>query len=145
MLQEEISVGPFGVTHLLIISNIEKAPCLRVARCPHNPTLTFKMHDYSLMADIARSQSRQRSTAGIFKNPPLIVLAGFGSEEKQLKLVTVMFQNIFSVIDVNTVKLSSCQRVMLLSYNKETKQIDFRHYYITLQLLGVSRRIRKFV
>lgn len=137
--------GPLGVTHLLIISSTENAPYLRVARCPHGPTLTFKINDYSLMADIARSQSRPRSTAGIFKNPPLIVLAGFGSEEQQLKLITVMFQNIFPVIDVNTVKLSSCQRVVLLSYNKDTKQIDFRHYSITLQPLGVSRRIRKFV
>lgn len=137
--------GPLGVTHLLIISSTENAPYLRVARCPHGPTLTFKINDYSLMADIARSQPRPRSTAGIFKNPPLIVLAGFGSEEQQLKLITVMFQNIFPVIDVNTVKLSSCQRVVLLSYNKDTKQIDFRHYSITLQPLGVSRRIRKFV
>lgn len=137
--------GPLGVTHLLIISSTENAPYLRVARCPHGPTLTFKIHEYSLMADIARSQPRPRSTVGIFKNPPLMVLAGFGSEEQHLKLITVMFQNIFPVIDVNTVKLSSCQRVVLLSYNKDTKQIDFRHYSITLQPLGVSRRIRKFV
>eukprot|EP01018_Ginkgo_biloba_P038109 Gb_33229 [translate_table: standard] len=137
--------GPLGVTHFLIISNTDNAPYLRVARCPHGPTLTFKVHDYALAADIARSQSRPRSPAGIFKTPPLIVLAGFGSEEQHLKLTTVMFQNIFPVIDVNTVKLSSCQRVVLLTYNKETKLIDFRHYAITLQPMGVSRRIRKFV
>lgn len=43
------------------------------------------------------------------------------------------------------VKLSSCQRIVLLNYNKETKLIDFRHYSIRLQPVGVSRRIRKFV
>lgn len=43
------------------------------------------------------------------------------------------------------VKLSSCQRIVLLSYNKDTKLIDFRHYSIRLQPVGVSRRIRKFV
>lgn len=58
--------GPLGVTHLLIISSTENAPYLRVARCPHGPTLTFKIHEYSLMADIARSQPRPRSTVGIF-------------------------------------------------------------------------------
>ncbi|KAH9320526.1 hypothetical protein KI387_015165, partial [Taxus chinensis] len=138
--------APLGVTHLLVVSNTDNAPYLRVARCPHGPTLTFKVHDYSLAADIARSQSRPKSSSsGIFKTPPLIVLAGFGSEEQQLKLTSVMFQNIFPVIDVNSVKLSSCQRILLLSYNKETKLIDFRHYAITLQPLGVSRRIRKFV
>lgn len=43
------------------------------------------------------------------------------------------------------VKLSSCQRILLLNYNKDTKLIDFRHYSIRLQPVGVSRRIRKFV
>ncbi|GLJ12761.1 hypothetical protein SUGI_0197250 [Cryptomeria japonica] len=138
--------APLGVTHLLVVSNTDNAPYLRVARCPHGPTLTFKIHDYSLAADIARSQSRPKSSSSaLFKTPPLIVLAGFGSEEQQLKLTSVMFQNIFPVIDVNTVKLSSCQRVVLLGYNKETKLIDFRHYAITLRPVGVSRRIRKFV
>jgi hypothetical protein len=32
-----------------------------------------------------------------------IVLSGFGSGEQHLKLTTVMFQNIFPAIDINTV------------------------------------------
>lgn len=81
-----------------------------------------------------------------------------------------MFQNMFPAIDINTVsleahdqdlfmpsvqgflllnlfqvKLSSCQRIVLLNYNKDTKLIDFRHYSIRLQPVGVSRRVRKFV
>lgn len=43
------------------------------------------------------------------------------------------------------VNLSSCQRIVLLNYDKETKLIDFRHYSIRLQPVGVSGRIRKFV
>ncbi|RRT61406.1 hypothetical protein B296_00021540 [Ensete ventricosum] len=43
------------------------------------------------------------------------------------------------------IKLSSCRRIVLLNYNNETKLIDFRHYSIRLQPIGVSRRIRKFV
>lgn len=46
---------------------------------------------------------------------------------------------------MSQVKLSSCQRIVLLNYNKDTKLIDFRHYSIRLQPVGVSRRIRKFV
>ncbi|CAL5433273.1 unnamed protein product [Camellia sinensis] len=53
-----------------------------------------------------------------------------------------MFQNIFPAIDVNTVKLSLCQRIVLLNYNKETKLIDFRHYSIRLQPVP---DLRKFV
>ena len=56
-----------------------------------------------------------------------------------------MFKNILPEIDINIAKLSSCQRIMLLNYNKETKLIGFRHYSIKLQPVGISRRIRKFV
>ncbi|KAL6500318.1 hypothetical protein OROHE_025684 [Orobanche hederae] len=137
--------GPMGVTHFLILSKTETAPYLRVARTPQGPTLTFKIHKYSLANDVIRSQLRPRSTKDLFKDPPLIVLSGFGTGEQHLKLATIMFQNIFPAIDINTVKVSSCQRIVLLNYNKDTKLIDFRHYSIRLQPVGVSRRIRKFV
>ncbi|CAM8974989.1 unnamed protein product [Rhodiola kirilowii] len=101
--------------------------------------------DYTLAVDVARSQLRPRCPADLFKNPPLIVLSGFGTGEQHLKLATIMFQNIFPAIDINTVKLSSCQRIVLLNYNKETKLIDFRHYSIRLEPVGVTRRIKKFV
>ncbi|XP_077231325.1 peter Pan-like protein [Tasmannia lanceolata] len=137
--------GPMGVTHFLMLSKTESAPYLRVARTPQGPTLTFKIHEYSLAVDVSQSQSRPRCPQELFKNPPLIVLSGFGTGEQHLKLTTIMFQNIFPAIDINTVKLSSCQRLVLLNYDKETKLIDFRHYSIRLQPMGVSRRIRKLV
>ncbi|KAL5795063.1 hypothetical protein ACOSP7_003657 [Xanthoceras sorbifolium] len=137
--------GPMGVTHFLILSKTEAAPYLRVARTPQGPTLTFKIHEYSLAIDIARSQLRPRCPQDLFKNPPLIVLSGFGTGDQHLKLTTIMFQNIFPAIDINTVQLSTCQRIVLLNYNKDTKLIDFRHYSIRLQPVGVSRRLRKFV
>ncbi|GAA0186135.1 RNA metabolism protein [Lithospermum erythrorhizon] len=137
--------GPMGVTHFLILSKTDSAPYLRVARTPQGPTLTFKIHEYSLASDIAKSQVRPRCPPDLFKTPPLIVLSGFGTGEQQLKLTTIMFQNIFPAIDINTVKLSTCQRIVLLNYNKETRLVDFRHYSIRLQPVGVSRRIRKFV
>ncbi|KAG6629652.1 peter Pan-like protein [Carya illinoinensis] len=137
--------GPMGVTHFLIISKTATAPYLRVARTPQGPTLTFKIHEYSLAVDVAQSQLRPRCPQDLFKNAPLIVLSGFGTGDQHLKLTTIMFQNIFPAIDINTVKLSSCQRILLLNYNKDTKLIDFRHYSIRLQPVGVSRKIRKFV
>ncbi|XP_073143052.1 peter Pan-like protein [Henckelia pumila] len=137
--------GPMGVTHFLILSKTESAPYLRIARAPQGPTLTFKIHEYSLASDVAQYQLRPRCPKDLFKNPPLIVLSGFGTGEQHLKLTTIMFQNIFPAIDINTVKLSSCQRIVLLNYNKDTNLIDFRQYSIRLQPVDVSRRIRKFV
>ncbi|KAH7287265.1 hypothetical protein KP509_32G047900 [Ceratopteris richardii] len=137
--------GPLGVTHFLLLSHTDKAAYLRVARCPRGPTLTFKIHSYALDAEIARTQIRPRAPEGLFKNSPLIVLAGFGGEGEHLKVTTTMFQNIFPAINVNTVNLATCQRVVLLNYDKESKLIDFRHYSISLQPVGVSRPLKKLV
>ncbi|KAL2945361.1 Peter Pan-like protein [Bienertia sinuspersici] len=99
--------GPMGVTHFLMLSKTHSAPYLRVAKTPQGPTITFKIHEYSLAVDVAQSQLRPRCPQDLFKNSPL--------------------------------------RIVLMNYNKETKRIDFRHYSIRLQPVGVSRRIRKFV
>ncbi len=64
--------SPLGVTHFMIISNTKVAPYLRIARSPHGPTLTFKIHSYSLAADIANAQPRPRAPASIYKTPPLV-------------------------------------------------------------------------
>ncbi|KAK4776887.1 hypothetical protein SAY86_005575 [Trapa natans] len=123
--------GPMGVTHFLMLSKTNAAPYLKVARTPQGPTLTFKINEYSLASDVAQSQLRYA---------PLLSKGSFQElsiGEQHLKLMTIMFQNIFPAIDVNTVKLSSCQRVVLLNYNKETKLIDFRHCSIRLQQGGI--------
>ncbi|KAL5795629.1 hypothetical protein ACOSQ2_000449 [Xanthoceras sorbifolium] len=88
--------------------------------------------------NIVRSQLCPRCPQDLSKNSHLIVLSCFGTGNQHLKLTTIMFQNIFRAIDINT-------RIVLLNYNKDTKLIDFRHYSIRLQLGGVSRRLRKFV
>lgn len=64
--------GPMGVTHFLILSKTAAAPYLRVATTPQGPTLTFKIHEYSLAADIARSQSHPRCPKDLFKNSALV-------------------------------------------------------------------------
>lgn len=137
--------GPLGVSHFLIVSHTKNAAYLKVARAPHGPTLTFKIHNYSLAGDIARAQIRPRAPPSIYKSAPLVVLNGFGAAEEQLKLIQIMFQNMFPVINVHTVKLAACQRILLLNYDKSTKCIDFRHYSISAQPVGASRGIRKLV
>jgi len=66
--------GPMGVTHFLILSKTHAAPYLRVAKTPQGPTLTFKIHEYSLAVDIAQSQLRPRCPQDLFKNSPLVSL-----------------------------------------------------------------------
>ncbi|KAF8392586.1 hypothetical protein HHK36_022931 [Tetracentron sinense] len=105
--------GPMGVTHFLMLSKTETAPYLRVARTPQGPTVTCKIHEYSLAVDVAKSQLHPRCPQELFKNSPLIVLSGFGTGDQHLKLTTIMFQNIFPAIDVNTASARTIPTKML--------------------------------
>ncbi|GAV86139.1 Brix domain-containing protein [Cephalotus follicularis] len=64
--------GPMGVTHFLMLSKTDAAPYLRVARTPQGPTLTFKIHEYSLATDVAQSQKHPRCPQDLFNNSPLV-------------------------------------------------------------------------
>jgi len=137
--------GPLGVTHFLILSNPKSLPHLRFAKSPQGPTFTFQIEEYALAADIANSQKRPRCPPGIFKNSPLVVLSGFSGLGNPFESLVEYFQHMVPAVDPSTVQLSACQRILLLKYDKEKEVIDFRHYSIKLQPVGVSRRIRKLM
>lgn len=71
--------GPMGVTHFLILSKTNASPYLRVARAPQGPTLTFKILEYALAADIAKSQLHPRRPPNLFKNSPLVIFYTYNS------------------------------------------------------------------
>ncbi|CAL5015857.1 unnamed protein product [Urochloa decumbens] len=137
--------GPLGVTHFLILSNPKSLPHLRFSNSPQGPTFTFQIEEYALAADIANSQKRPRCPPGIFKNSPLVVLSGFSGLGNPFESLVEYFQHMVPAVDPSTVKLAECQRILLLKYDKEKEVVDFRHYSIKLQPVGVSRRIRKLM
>ncbi len=53
------------------------------------------------------------------QTPPLVVMNGFSGNDT-LRLVTTLFQGVFPPINVQRTKLSACQRVVLLSRDKES-------------------------
>ena len=78
--------------------------------------------------------------------PPVLVLNNFSqSEEAQVKLMKVTFQHMFPTINVKTVKLSDCRRVVLFHYNKENETVEMRHFAIRANPVGISRNIKKIV
>jgi ribosome biogenesis protein SSF1/2 len=139
--------GPLGVTHLLMLSATHNAAYLRVAKSPRGPTLTLRIHEYSLIRDVLSSQQRPRAPQTMWLGPPLVVMNNFnvpGSKKdtEHLKLATVMFQNLFPTINVSNTKLSTCQRVVLLEYNPETRRISLRHFSVSAQPTGVSKNLK---
>jgi len=136
--------GPLGVSHFVILSASENASYLRLAKSPRGPTVTMKIHAYSLMRDVLGAQQRPHCPSSMFHHQPLVVMNNFGAEE-EMKLTATMFQNIFPAINVNKANLKACQRVLLLNRDAETGRISFRHYNITAQPSGVSKGIRNLV
>jgi len=116
-LKDFIQVAaPLGVTHFLIFSATDNATYLRLARVPRGPTLKFRIIKYSLAKDIRRMQRRPISPGQEFNTAPLVVLNNFNSQERHVSLMTVMFQNLFPAINVSTIKLAECRRVVLFDY-----------------------------
>ncbi|KAJ3336739.1 hypothetical protein HDU93_002284 [Gonapodya sp. JEL0774] len=148
-----------AVTHYLILSRSDRGVNLKVARHPRGPTLTFRVSDYSLTRDVLASLRRPHAPSKTeFQTGPLLVLSGFGQAKdlakqgtageggaggKEVDLMVSMFQNLFPPINVQTMKLSSARRVVLLSYNPTTRLISFRHYSIQIRATGVSRAVKK--
>ena len=93
----------------------------------------MQINNYTLARDIANNASNYSAPPGIFKTPPLVVLNNF-TEGKHMRLAAVVFQNLFPAINVKTVKLATCKRIVLLDYEADTEVIHFRHYHITAQV-----------
>lgn len=137
--------GPLGVTHLIMFSKTEMGTYLRFCRIPRGPTLTFKIQQYSLMKDVVSLLKKPKTFGSQFKKPPLLVLNGFSTDSLSMKLMTTMFQNLFPSLNIQKVHLSEIRRCVLLSYNSETKTIDFRHYNIQAAPIGISRGVKKLI
>jgi len=62
-----------------------------------------------------------------------------------LKLTATMFQNMFPPIDVSTLQVKDCRRVVLLQYEPKTSSVLFRHFLISAAPVGLNRGIKKLM
>jgi ribosome biogenesis protein SSF1/2 len=136
--------GPLGISHFLILSATDRSKYVKICRAPRGPTLSFRVHKYTLAREVQSSQKNPRSPPSAFRSPPLVVLNNFGDAPHQ-KLATITFQNLFPPINVKKVKLSTCQRAVLIDYDKTTNRFQFRHYSISAAPTGANRSLRKLL
>ena len=136
--------GPLGISHFLILSATDKSRYVKICRAPRGPTLSFRVHKYTLAREVAAAQKNPRSPPNAFRAPPLVVLNNFGDAPHQ-KLATITFQNLFPPINVKKVKLSTCQRAVLVDFDKESNRFMFRHYSISAAPTGANRALRKLL
>ncbi|XP_064135962.1 P2Y purinoceptor 11 [Loxodonta africana] len=137
--------GPLGVTHFLILSKTETNIYFKLMRLPGGPTLTFRINKYTLVRDVVSSLRRHRMHEQQFAHPPLLVLNSFGPHGMHVKLMATMFQNLFPSINVHKVNLNTIKRCLLISYNPDSQELDFRHYSIKVVPVGASRGMKKLL
>ncbi|KAG8238449.1 hypothetical protein J437_LFUL002906 [Ladona fulva] len=137
--------GLLHVSHMLMFTRTQLSTYLRIARFPRGPTLTFRVHNYSLARDVISTVRKQYVFQKMFADSPLVVLNGFSGEGQQLKLMVTTFQHMFPSINLSKVNLNSIRRCVLLNYNEESKIIDFRHYAVKVIPKGMSRSVKKII
>ena len=157
--------GPMGITHILSISQNESKLSLRLARTPVGPTLTFKIQQFSLCKHVRRVQRRpfdiNSAAAKITTHPPIVVTNNFGdvTAAPHVKLMRITFQNMFPAINVATVKLRDCRRVVLYNFirrdeksavnsngqSEEDEEVEVRHYAIRAAPVGINRKVKRII
>jgi len=163
---------PMGITHILQFTQKEERCHLRLARLPEGPVLTFRVHQFSLSRHIVRLQKRPIAWSGngsMKTHPPVVVTNNFGDHTAppHVKLMRITFQNLFPQINVSTVKLKDCRRVVLFNLVEETVEdekqpngdgdgdtqkktttrqvVHVRHYAVKATPVGVNRRVRRLI
>uniref|UniRef100_A0AAQ5X764 Brix domain-containing protein n=1 Tax=Amphiprion ocellaris TaxID=80972 RepID=A0AAQ5X764_AMPOC len=137
--------GPLGVTHFMIFSKTPSSINMRLARLPKGPMLHFRVLKYSLVKDVVSSLKKHRMHEQQFTHHPLLILNNFGVDGMHVKLMATMFQNMFPSINVHSISLNNIKRCVLLNYNPETQEIEFRHYSLKVVPVGMSRGVKKLM
>jgi len=164
---------PLGVSHIMAFSQNQERLSLRLAKTPQGPTLTFRVHQFSLAKHIQKLQRRPVAVKSLLESPPIVVTNNFGDQTAppQVKLMRITFQNMFPAINVATVKLKECRRVVLFHLIEEEheeqndrgdktessstpsegkgktvqQRIEVRHYAIRATPVGVNRKVRRLI
>lgn len=95
--------GIFHVSHMCIFNRSKTQLSFKVARMPRGPTLTFKIHQFTLTRDIISSTKKQYADENVYSTAPLVILNSFTGEGKHLKLMASTFQNMFPTINLTSV------------------------------------------
>ena len=155
---------PMGITHILQLSQKEDRCNMRIARVPEGPTLYFRIYAFTLIRHIQSIQRRPISihNTAIMSHPPIVVTNNFGDHTAppHVKLLRITFQNLFPQINVSTVKLKDCRRVVLFNLIERTNTeasdpgdaevssiqiVEMRHYAIKATPVGIDRKVRRLI
>lgn len=148
----------------MAISEGKRGPVLKLAKTPVGPTLSFRVEKYALMKTIrsklvANKKKKYFDPLRSFDFSPLVVLNNFESlgdtslneselsfaKSKAVSLTGLSFQSIFPKINLGTIKVSDCRRVVLFNFDKENDSFEMRHFLVSLSQRGVTKSLKRLV
>ncbi|KAH8307665.1 hypothetical protein KR044_007753 [Drosophila immigrans] len=135
----------FHVSHMGIFNKAATQLSFKVVRLPRGPSLTFKVHQFTLARDVISCSKKQMIDVDHFKHAPLVIMNNFSGDGKQLKLMATTFQNMFPSINLAQVSIDTIRRCVLFSYNSETKLVEMRHYSVQVVPVGLKKAVNKIV
>lgn len=148
-----VMAGPLGVSDMFVFKQSPDSGniSLRLGKMPRGPTLQFKVNTYSLAKDVRRILKHPKSVgkdSSEFLAPPLLVLNGFTINDEtpqHEKLLVTVLQNMFPPIQPQLTKVSGIKRVLMVTKDSETNEIEWRHYAINTKLVDGSKNIKKLI
>lgn len=158
VLKDFISVsGMLGVTHFVVFTSPGEGSYMRIMKVPHGPTLTFRIREYSTVADLAAELALAAPPVSAFAQPPLCILSGFASAAvlrdnpalaKALALTSTTLKAMLPEIDVTATSRGTIKRCVLFAVDA-SGCVLFRHYairpleaHVDAGLFSVLRRRR---
>lgn len=119
----------YGLSHMMMLTNTEKASYMRLAKMPRGPTVTFKLEKYCLSSDIfehlsSLNEQRRRSFKPLtrsFNHVPLVIMNGFNNpnipddQKESVNIASMLIQSFFPPINLNDIQLKKCKRVVLFN------------------------------
>eukprot|EP01120_Amphizonella_sp_Union-15-10_P011345 TRINITY_DN477_c0_g1_i1.p1 TRINITY_DN477_c0_g1~~TRINITY_DN477_c0_g1_i1.p1 ORF type:complete len:436 (+),score=111.73 TRINITY_DN477_c0_g1_i1:81-1388(+) len=134
------------LSHLWIITQTAMGTYFRIGKLPRGPTLKFKVKQFCLISDLRKQfKNPVKGFGAHYLNPPILVLNNFRSTEKHMEMMKIIFQSIFPGINIKEVEISRLQRVVLFNYNSDTETIEFRHYLVRINQIGLSKSIKRII
>lgn len=133
------------VNHLVTVSETTSRTSLRIARLPAGPTITFRIVRFQLAKHVRDEQRRPAGLASAALTSPLLVAHNFAkANSPHSKLCRVTIEAMFPIIDVTTIKLTNCRRVVLC-HRVDDDLLELRHYLVRANIAGVSKAVRDIV
>jgi ribosome biogenesis protein SSF1/2 len=148
-------VDIYGLSHMMMLTNTEKASYMRMAKMPRGPTITMKVNKYCLAADVYEhlnsADKPAKPLTKSFNHVPLVIMNGFNKnipEEFKLPVETsaMLIQSLFPPLNLSELQLKNCKRVVLFNLRMDDEPvIEFRHFDIDIERHSIKKTISNII